>query len=128
MPMMTTDRDTTQGLTLDDLAARSNVSIPGLRVGRHLTLAERYAEWRATEDGAVVYNDVIARAITLRHRGYEHFGIAALWEAARYDRAVRVGPNAGFKLNNDFRSRMAREIMADIPALAGFFETRELKA
>jgi hypothetical protein len=33
-----------------------------------------------------------------------------------------------YKLPNDFTSRFSRRAMADYPTLAGFFETRELKA
>lgn len=127
MTIMDDGRDTTQP-SLDDLAAASNVSVPGLRVGRHLTLQQRYLEWRASEDGRVIFDEVRYRANQLWIAGWRHFGIASIWEAIRYDRAVRVGPNAGFKLNNDFRSRMAREVMAAYPHLQGFFETRELKA
>jgi len=92
------------------------------------TIQERYDEWRATEDGRLVYENVLARAMRLRERGWHHFGIKALWEAARYDRALEVGPDdAGYKANNNHHSRMARELM-DEPGLTDFFETRELKA
>lgn len=94
-----------------------------------LTLQERYEAWRGSRDGILCYQSIVARAERLRERGWRHFGIAALWEAARYDRALEIGPDAqGFKINNDYRSRMAREIMAREVGLVDFFETRELKA
>ena len=93
------------------------------------SLQTRYAEWRASADGEAVYLNVRERALALRRRGWRHFGIGALWEAARYDWALRVGPDAtGVKVNNDYRSRMARELMEQEPTLAGFFETRELRS
>jgi hypothetical protein len=93
------------------------------------TLQERFEDWLATPDGRAVYANVRDRALRLRARGWRHFGIAALWEAARYDRALEVGPDeAGFKVNNDYRSRMARLLMDDVPGLADFFEVRELRA
>jgi len=96
---------------------------------RPLTLQERFEEWLATEDGQAVYAHVRDRALRLRERGWTHFGIGALWEAARYDRALQVGPDAhGWKVNNDYRSRMARRLMEDEPRLRGFFETRELRS
>lgn len=101
---------------------------PGLRAGGHLTLQERFTEWLETPDGRFVEQWVTSRALDLQRRGFEHYGIAALWEAARYSRDVQVGPNAGFKLNNDFRSRLARQIMLNEPRLAEFFETRVLTA
>ena len=107
----------------------SFITMPGLRPGRYLTLQERYDEWRASDDGREVYAAVRDAAIRLRNRGFRHYGIAALFEAARYTRALRVGPDAeGFKMNNNWRSRLARELMDHEPELAGFFELRELKA
>lgn len=105
-----------------------NVQLPGLRPGKYLTLQEQFEEWLDTDDGVTVYEEVIRRARALRGRGFRHFGIKALWEAIRYDRAIQLGPNAGFKINNNFHSRMARLVMDRCPDLADFFETRELKA
>lgn len=87
-----------------------------------------FQEWLATEDGRVILEAVRRRAIDLRRRGFSHFGIGALWESARYDRALHVGPDAeGFRINNNYRSRAARLLMKEEPALVGFFETRELR-
>lgn len=102
---------------------------PGLRLGRYLTLQERYKEWRATSDGETVVAAVTEAALRLHRRGFKHYGIAALFEAARYTYALRVGPDAeGFKLNNNWRSRLARDLMVEHPELDGFFELRELRA
>lgn len=105
-----------------------NVVLPGLRVGDHLSIQRRFDEWLATPDGQAVYDAVRFRALALKARGWTHFGIGALWEGVRYDRSVQVGPEGGFRLNDHFRSRLARRLMDDYPALAGFFETRELRA
>lgn len=89
----------------------------------------QYSEWRASEDGRATASAVRSAALRLLARGFTHYGIAALWEAARYTRALDVGPDGqGFKLNNNWTSRMARELMAAEPALAGFFELRELRS
>jgi hypothetical protein len=89
----------------------------------------KYDEWRASPDGEAVYANVRERAMRLRERGWKHFGIKALWEAARYDHALRVGPDAaGVKVNNNYTSRIARELMDNEPGLAGFFEVRILKS
>ena len=92
-------------------------------------MQRRYEEWRATNDGQVVYENVRWRAFRLHERGWRRFGIKALWEAARYDRALEVGPDAeGYKINNNWTSRIARELMEYEPSLVGFFELRELKS
>jgi hypothetical protein len=107
----------------------ANTVLPGLREGRWLTIQQRFEEWLATPDGQAVYRAIVERARRLKDRGWTHFGIKALWEAARYDRALVVGPSGGFKLNNDYTSRIARRIMEDDPAeFEGFFEFRELRA
>jgi hypothetical protein len=93
------------------------------------SLQVRFEQWLTTDDGQAVYEHIRARAMRLYERGWRHFGIAALWEAARYDRALEVGPDAeGWKVNNSWRSRLARRLMEDEPRLRGFFGTRELTA
>lgn len=118
----------TAQLTLDQLAAARNIDRPGLRIGRHLSLSERYQEWRATADGQAVYAHIRREALWLRERGRSHYAIATLWEVARHHFTAQLATDAGFRLNNDYRSLLAREVMASHPELAGFFETRELRA
>lgn len=64
----------------------------------------------------------------LREVGYEHGGIGMIWERMRWEVATGSKDAAGFKLNNNFRSRYARLIHRQEPDLDGFFETRELRA
>lgn len=93
------------------------------------TLQEQFNAWLATPDGQHVYREVVTRARSLRSRGWQHFGIAAIWEAIRYDWSVRVGPDGdGWKVNNNHRAFMARQVMADCADLQGFFETRTQSA
>lgn len=93
------------------------------------SVQDRFEQWVESDEGQAVYENVRARALRLRERGWTHFGMKAIWEAARYDRALQVGPDAaGFKLNNNHHSRLARRLMEDEPRLRGFFETRVLKA
>ena len=92
------------------------------------TLDERFEEWLKTENGKAVFHEAAARARALLARGYKHFGIKAICEAIRYERAQAVGPDAeGYVVNNNYSSRLARRIMAIYPELKGFFETRDLK-
>ncbi len=101
----------------------------GLRAdGRLLTIQEQYEEWRSTPDGELVYGAIRQHALRMVDAGWRHYGLKALWEAARYTRALQVGPDElGFKLCNNHTSRMARELMAECPELAGFFDLRELR-
>jgi hypothetical protein len=81
-----------------------------------------------TPDGLEVYRYVLERAQALRERGWDHYGMSPLWEMARYDGSLRVGPEGGFKLNDHYKSRLARRMMAEHADLEGFFELRELRA
>jgi hypothetical protein len=91
-------------------------------------LEDLFDEWLVSKDGQVVYVEVVRRALRLREQGIKRYGIAALFEAIRYDRAVELGKDAaGFRLNHNHRSRLARLVMAKTPVLAGFFEVRRME-
>lgn len=98
--------------------------------GDERTIDQAYRSWLRTEAGAVVSKAIRDRALALRQRGWEHYGIAALFEAARFDRDLDLGPEdvGEYRLNNNFRSRLARDLMTKYEDLAGFFETRELRS
>lgn len=115
-------------MALDDLRVERNVATPGLRVGAHLTIQQRFEEWLETDDGRFVFRWVRDHALSMRRRGFKRYGIGALWEAARYARDVQVGPSGGYALNDHYRSRLARRLMAEVPELDSFFETRRLTA
>lgn len=86
-----------------------------------------YREWRRTSDGAAVVAAIRRRAIELRRRGWSRYGIQALAEVVRFDRALSVGPDAeGYRVNNSHLSRLARDLMAEDQDLASFFEVRAL--
>lgn len=84
----------------------------------------RFAEWIASDDGSRVVREVVERARRLLARGHRHFGIAALWEAMRYDAAVAVSCGER-KLDNSFRAPLARRVMQEHPDLADVFRTRK---
>lgn len=77
-----------------------------------------------------VYRRLVEMTYDLVNRGHHRIGIAMLFEVLRWQTMMSTTDpsHSGFKLNNDYRSRYARKIMADHPALAGVFETRGLTA
>lgn len=75
-----------------------------------------------------VYKALVERAREWKYQGHRKCGIGMLFELFRWDSGITFGPNDGFKLNNNYRSRYARLIMANEPDLDGFFETRQLDA
>lgn len=74
-----------------------------------------------------VYAELVAMARRARKQGHQKLGIGMLWEVLRWNTLFSTQKDpAGFKLNNDLRSRYAREIQAREPDLAGIFDTRAL--
>lgn len=74
-----------------------------------------------------VYQALRDMARDLRRRGEHKAGIGMLFEVLRWNRLMAgIRDEDGFKLNNNYRSRYARLLMANEPDLVGFFETRQL--
>ena len=74
-----------------------------------------------------VYTALRDRALQLKRKGWNHYGIKAIVEVVRFHRALET-TDPDFKLNNNYSSRYARILMDEEPELAGFFQTRELKS
>lgn len=84
-----------------------------------------FAEFHA--ENPHVYDALVALARQAKARGHRALGIGMLWEVLRWNRLFDTRRDAeGFKLNNNLRSRYAREIHAREPDLAGIFHLRDL--
>jgi hypothetical protein len=70
-----------------------------------------------------VFERLKAMALALKARGFKKYGLRALWEAMRYDASIQTGEDP-YKLNNNLAPFMARKLMAEVPGLESFFETR----
>lgn len=73
-----------------------------------------------------VYSAVVRLAREAKDAGFP-CGIATIWERLRWHYGVEIRGGT-FRLNNNYRSRMARLVMDNEPDLRGFFEIRELRA
>lgn len=89
------------------------------------TLAERFAAFHRLNPH--VYRALRDKALRMRRTGRTHFGIAAIYEAARYDAALETVGEV-WKLNNNHRAYYARLLMQLEPELRGFFATRRTAA
>jgi hypothetical protein len=76
-------------------------------------------------DNPAVYEKLVELALAAKANGHTSLGIGLLWERLRYYYTIEVTGGRP-KFNNNYRSRYARLIMQQEPALAGFFRTREL--
>ena len=86
----------------------------------------RYLEWRATAHGIEVFSKAVGIALDMRKVGFKHYSIRSIAHNIRFHHDLKHGPGPeGFKVNNNFLSFLAREIMRTRPELEGFFEIRD---
>lgn len=112
---------------MGQLSLFNESSLPPIKQVSHSpesTLEERFEEFHRANPH--VYQELLKRALCLRERGVRRFGIAAIFEALRYEAAMETGGDT-WKLNNDYRAFYARLLMKNVVALNGFFEIREQK-
>jgi len=95
-------------------------------VSRRPTIEEDFRAWLA--QNAHVYREIVVMARRWRERHPDRqVGIAVLWETLRW-RSAMEAEGGEYKLDNRYRSYMAREVMEREADLAGIFETRQLRA
>lgn len=73
-----------------------------------------------------VYAELARLARAMKARGFRSYSIMTLYGAARYRLSLDSGED--YKLNNNHMPHYARLLMEQEPDLAGFFETREIRA
>ena len=73
-----------------------------------------------------VYEHLVRMTYDLKARGNNRVGMGMLFEVLRWQAAMST-TGIDFKLNNNFRSRYARLIMANHEQLNGIYETRTLR-
>jgi len=92
---------------------------------RGQTIQERFEQFHRANPH--VYEALRALAFKALDRGFEHIGIDALYSVLRWEWAAETNDPTGFKLNDHYRSRYARLLMDQEPALGGLFEIRTIK-
>jgi hypothetical protein len=100
----------------------------GPPVGEGSTIQQRFERFHAANPH--VYDALVKMARQLKARGHTKYGLAALFEVLRWQRAMETDDvnTDRLKLSNDYRSRYARFIEAHEPDLEGFFSMREIRA
>src|SRR5262245_60422341 len=81
-------------------------------------LGRQYQAWRRTAPGEATY--ALCRRFALaKLAGRQRFGISQLVDRVRWDMPVAIERyEAGFRLNNNHRAYIARELIEETPALA----------
>ncbi len=91
---------------------------------RTLTTQERYEAWIAANPWVL---DVAERlAARYLAAGRKRIGAKQIWEVIRYEYGATTGDP--FKANNNFTSRVARDLIARHPEWSDAIETRVLRA
>lgn len=90
---------------------------------RKPTLQERFDAWVAANEDTIILFLEFARKAQLA--GHSRYGIAAIVERVRWERMVEKRESK-WKINNDYRSRLARLLVERDPRLQDMFETRKL--
>jgi hypothetical protein len=90
------------------------------------TIQERFDKFHAAHPD--VYDMLVQYARMIKTKGFDNFGIAAIWERLRWFYYIEQNAGEKFKMSNDYRSRYARLIMQQEPDLRNFFKLRELTA
>ena len=91
------------------------------------SLRAAYRQWRDTAAGQAVYAACYRQALTRRQQ-HRRFGIGALVEVVRWEMPGIERADDGFKINNNHRAYLARELCAAIPGLAELIETRIVRS
>jgi hypothetical protein len=88
-------------------------------------LEEKYRLWK--EDNPGVFKLFEHFAMQMLQQG-KRFGIGMLAERVRWEVRTTWAPDQdGFKMNNNHRAYIARDLIAKYPALADLLETRVVK-
>jgi hypothetical protein len=94
--------------------------------GKVLTIEERFDVW--LKDNPQIYPLFLqfAREVRARRR---HYSIDAITQRVRWHVNIetRGDDAADFKINDHFRSRLARKLMMENPELADMFELRRIR-
>jgi len=89
-------------------------------------LEAKYREWKATH--LAVYELFLRFARERMDRG-RRFGVKALAERVRWEVATTWAEDAdGFRINNSYTAYLARDLLADEPALEALIQIRRIRA
>ena len=105
------------------------VVVPAAVAGdEHLTIEQRFQIFHRANPH--VYDRLLAKARRMHSIGFKRYSMKTLFETLRWEQDLQTTDPARrpFKLNNDFTALYSRQIMANVPELEGFFETRKRAA
>lgn len=90
------------------------------------TLDERFLLWAGANEPVIEMFLKFAREAKAANKG--RFGIGAIAERVRWEVFIYRKEADPFKINNSYRSRLARLLVKRDPGLEGLFEFRKLRS
>jgi len=94
---------------------------------RGRTIAERYDAWRATAHGKHVYDMFCSFAYRALNSGVKRYSHKWIVERVRWEVWIETKSPDSFKINNDYTSRMARELVNEDVRFGSLFQLRALR-
>ncbi len=90
------------------------------------SIQERFEQFHAAHPE--VFEEFRAIAQQLYDKGWRRYGAGSICEVLRFHAAVDGRDIEPYRINNNYRSRLARKLMTEYPHFEGFFETRKLRS
>ena len=85
-----------------------------------------YEAWRLTDHGHEAFEAVKKLACDIHKLGFKHYSMQTIVCVVRHHRRIKTRDRfSDFKLNNNYSSYLARELMSLGHLPAGFFQIRE---
>jgi hypothetical protein len=91
-------------------------------VEKGMTIAQRAEAFHKANP--FVFDALVNLSLSMRGQGHSKWSINGAFEVLRWQWSMHTTGDE-FRLNNNFRAFYARKMMSDVPALDGFFETRQ---
>lgn len=116
-------QDRRKGVGCPDGSGEGGSNEPGASFGGEVSLAEKAAEWMTSHPEAMGLFERLALQASMSGR---RFGMKALAERVRWEYHVEKGDES-YKINNNFVSYIARELIRRHPELEAFIELRQTR-
>ena len=83
-----------------------------------------YEKWRETEHGKEVFAHALDIALQMVKKNWSHYSIEIIVNVIRHHHHLKNESNDQFKINNNHKAGLARELMAHDERLKGLFKLR----
>ena len=98
----------------------------GRAFGDDLDAWIEFDQWIHTPAGGEIANRFLRLSVKMKRQGWNAYSAQGIIEGMRWHEHLRHGPKAGdFKVNHNWRRRLAIWAMIRVPELDGFFRVKD---